>query len=259
MVDPLVLVNVERNVGYLTLNRPDKRNALTRSMIEQLLEGLLRFADDERVRVIALRGSGAAFCSGVDLADMQTVREQTGTFEFELVPELFERLAHHPKPTVAVVRGSAIAGGCELALHCDIRIGTPQTRLAMPLAKLGLVIPSFAAERLVQMIGLPAARDMLFTGDVVAGERAERIGLLSRIVADDHLTSAADAVVDTIARNAPLAVRAMKRVLDRMAPALSNDDHLEFNEERLRLSRSEDMREGLQAFFERRAPAFRGI
>lgn len=129
----------------------------------------------------------------------------------------------------------------------------------MPLARLGLVIPAGAAERLVQTIGLPAARDMLLTGDAVDGVRAERIGLLSRVIDANQLEATTEQLVRVIAHNAPLSLQAMKRVLDRLAPKLSAEDHAELDTERLRISRSQDMREKLHAFFERRAPVFRGV
>lgn len=255
----MVLVSVERNVGCITLNRPEKRNALTRAMVEQILEALATFERRDEVRVVLFRGVGTAFCSGLDLADMQARVEQIGWFDYGLMTELFSGVARYPAPTVAMVQGSAVAGGCELALHCDVRIGSPSARFAMPLAKLGLVIPAGAAERLVQAIGVSAARDMLLTGDAIDGVRAERIGLLSRIVDRNQLEATTEHVVRVLAQNAPLALRAMKQVLDRLGPRLSVADHAEFDAERLRLSRGDDMREGLQAFFERRPPVFRSV
>ena len=187
------------------------------------------------------------------------MREQRGSFDYELLPEVFKRLGSHRNPTVAMVQGSAVAGGCELALHCDIRIGSPSARFIMPLARLGLVLPCEPAERLVAIAGKTAAADMLLTGDPVDGARAERLGLLTRLVDVDQLEAQTDAVARQIANNAPLSLRAMKGMLAALGATFLPDDHERFDAERFAVSRSQDMREGLQAFFERRPPKFTGV
>jgi enoyl-CoA hydratase len=257
--DSLVLVSTADGIGRITLNRPDKRNALTHAMMERILAALDDFEREDAVRVVVLSAAGSSFCSGVDLLDMQAVRERRGSFDYELLPEVFKRLGAHRNPTVAVVHGPAVAGGCELALHCDVRIGSPAATFVMPLARLGLVLPGEPAERLVAIAGLTAASDMLFTGEGVDGVRAERIGLLSRLVEAEHLTARAEALARQIANNAPLSLRSMKSLLGRFGQRLSDADHAHFDAERIRISRSDDMREGLLAFFERRPPRFKGV
>jgi enoyl-CoA hydratase len=254
-----VLSDIADGIGTLTLNRPDKRNALTTPMLKRMLEILDDFDTHADVRVVWLKATGASFCSGMDLAAMQSAREAHGSFDYELLPDVFERIASQRNPTVATVQGAAVAGGCELALHCDIRVGSPETRFAMPLARLGLVVPFPAAERLVNIAGLPAARDMLLTGDAIDGVRAERLGMLSRLETAESLLDRSAELVRRVAQNAPLSLRAMKRILDRLSPAVTADDRAPFEAERLRISTSEDMREGLRAFFERRPAVFRGV
>ena len=258
MIDAPVLSSAAGGIGRIILNRPDKRNALTQAMMRAILDALERFTDDDAVRVVVLAAVGSSFCSGVDLADMQTVREQLGSFDYELLPEVFKRLGSHKNPTVAVVNGAAVAGGCELALHCDVRIGSPSTKFIMPLARLGLVLPCEAAERLVAMAGKTAAADMLLTADAVDGERAERVGMLTRLVAVDQLEARSEAIVRQIAGNAPLSLRAMKAMLSALGSTFRSDEIERFDAERLAVSRSQDMKEGLQAFFERRPPRFIG-
>jgi enoyl-CoA hydratase/carnithine racemase len=158
-----------------------------------------------------------------------------------------------------MVQGAAVAGGCELALHCDIRIGSPSARFIMPLARLGLVLPCEPAERLVAVAGKTTAADMLLTGDPIDGPRAERVGLLTRLVEVDQLEAQTEAVVRQIANNAPLSLRAMKGMLAALGPTFRPDDQERFDAERLAVSRSQDMREGLQAFFQRRPPKFTGV
>jgi enoyl-CoA hydratase len=259
MTEALVLSSAADGIGRIVLNRPDKRNALTQAMMRSILDALDRFSGDDAVRVVVVSASGASFCSGVDLADMQTVREQRGSFDYELLPEVFKRLGDHRNPTVAMVQGAAVAGGCELALHCDIRIGSPSTKLIMPLARLGLVLPCEAAERLVAIAGKTTAADMLLTGDAIDGQRAERVGALTRLVAADQLEAQTEAIARQIAANAPLSLRAMKAMLSPLAPTFRPDEIERFDTERLAVSRSQDMKEGLQAFFERRPPRFTGV
>jgi enoyl-CoA hydratase/carnithine racemase len=258
MTDAHVLVSAENGIGRVVLNRPDKRNALTHAMMTTMLDALEQFGRDEAIRVVLLTANGSAFCAGVDLADMQAVREQRGSFDYELLPEVFARLGSHRNPTVAMVHGASIAGGCELALHCDIRIGSAAAKFSMPLAKLGLGLPCEAAERLVAVAGRTAAADMLLTGDVVDGVRAERLGLLSRLADAGELAAKTEALVRLIAGHAPLSLRAMKAMLAALGPTFEEGDVERFDLERLAVSRSEDMREGLRAFFERRPPVFTG-
>jgi enoyl-CoA hydratase/carnithine racemase len=254
-----VLTGAANGIGRIVLNRPDKRNALTHAMMTAILDALDRFSLDDGIRVVVLTGNGSSFCAGVDLADMQAVREERGSFDYELLPEVFERLGSHRNPTVAMVQGAGVAGGCELALHCDIRIGSPAAKFIMPLAKLGLVLPCQAAERLVDMAGKTAAADMLLTGDPIDGVRAERIGLLTRLVDADQLEAQTEAIVRQIADNAPLSLRAMKAMLAALGPTFLPRQIERFDIERVAISRSQDMREGLQAFFQRRPPKFTGV
>lgn len=258
MTDEHVLISGDDGIGRIVLNRPEKRNALTHAMMTAILDALDGFSRDDAIRVVLLTARGSSFCSGVDLVDMQAVREERGSFDYELLPEVFERLGSHRNPTVAMVQGAGVAGGCELALHCDIRIGSPAAKFIMPLAKLGLVLPCPAAERLVDMAGKTAAADMLLTGDPIDGVRAERIGLLTRLVDADQLEAQTDAIVRQIAANAPLSLRAMKAMLAKLGSTFLSRDLERFDAERLAISRSQDMREGLQAFFQRRPPKFTG-
>jgi enoyl-CoA hydratase/carnithine racemase len=258
MSDEHVLIAAEHGIGRIVLNRPEKRNALTHAMMTSILDALDGFGRDDAIRVVVLTAKGSSFCAGVDLADMQAVREQHGSFDYELLPEVFMRLGSHRNPTVAMVQGAAVAGGCELALHCDLRIGSPAASFIMPLAKLGLVVPCEPAERLVAIAGATVAADMLLSGDPIDGVRAERVGLLTRLVDADQLEAQTNALVRRLADNAPLSLRAMKAMLAALVPTFQPRDLERFDAERMAISRSQDMREGLQAFFQRRPPRFTG-
>jgi enoyl-CoA hydratase len=258
-VSETVLLNISGAVATITLNRPEKRNALTRAVLELLLATLQTADSDDGVRVVVLKGSGKAFCGGMDLGEMLAIREARGWFDFELLHEVLERIANQRNPTIAAVQGPAFAGGCELALHCDIRVGTPDARFAMPLARLGLVAPSYAIKRLIETAGLSATRDLLLTAGVIDGATAVRMGLLTRLVASEELDRSVEAVAQQIAECAPLSLREMKRAIARMTHSLDPQVLAELDAARISISRSADMHEGLQSFLERRRPVFRGV
>jgi enoyl-CoA hydratase/carnithine racemase len=258
-VNETVLLDISGAIATITLNRPEKRNALTHSVLEQLLATLETTDSDDSVRVIVLKGMGKAFCGGMDLGEMLAVREARGWFDFELLHDVLERVANQRNPTIAAVQGPAFAGGCELALHCDIRIGTPDARFAMPLARLGLVAPSYAIKRLIETAGLSATRDLLLTADVIDGVAAVRTGLLTRLVSPDELDGSVDNLARQVAECAPLSLREMKRAIARMTSAIEPQVLSDLDAARIGISRSADMREGLQSFLERRKPVFRGV
>jgi enoyl-CoA hydratase/carnithine racemase len=254
----VVLLTVAHGVATVTLNRPDKRNALNRAMLEGLLDAFHAAAADAAVRVVLLRAVGPSFCAGVDLAELEEYRTRHGVTEYELLPDVFRAIDEHANPTIAAVQGPALAGGCEIALHCDIRIATPAARFGMPLARLGMVVPFYAAQRLTDICGIAAARDLLLAAETIDGTEAHRIGMVSRLVAADRLDESASALAARVASNAPLAVREIKRALGHTLAPPSPERVAELDRERLRVSRSRDAHEGLQAFLQRRRPHFAG-
>ena len=256
--DPPVQLTISAGAGTVVLNRPDKRNALARSVLQGLLAALEELDRDETVRVVVLKGAGKAFCAGMDLEEMLADRDERGFFDYALLPDVLERLAAHRNPTIAVVQGPAFAGGCELALHCDIRIGTPEARFAMPLARLGLVAPAYALKRLIETVGVSAARDLLLTADVVDASTALRIGILNRLTTADELGEHVTSLVRRIVECSPTALREMKRALTHMTSRLEPELLAELDAARIEIARTSDMREGVRAFLDRRPPVFRG-
>jgi enoyl-CoA hydratase/carnithine racemase len=254
-----ILARRDGGVATLELNRPDKRNALTAAMLDRMLDQLERLEADSELRVLIIQGAGDAFCAGVDLREMLADRNAGGVVDHSRLESVFRALDGFSCPTIAAVQGVALAGGCELALHCDIRVVSPAARFGMPLARLGIVVPFVLAQRLTDTIGLAAAKDLLFTAEPIAGERAYQLGFATRLAAAADLRAETERIARQIAANAPLSVREMKRVLHRTVASTRplNDEELEAA--RLAVSRSQDVQEGLQAFLERRLPAFRGV
>ena len=253
-----VLCSITDGVATVVLNRPDKRNALTRELLQSLLTAFDTIEAKPDVRVTVVQGNGDAFCAGMDLAGILAMRDERGWFDYELLPEALHRLASLPHPTIAFVNGPAIAGGCELALHCDIRIGTPNAKFGMPLARLGMVAPAYAIKRLMASIGMAAARDLLLSADIVNAEHALRLGLLTRLTKAEEAGGAVSRLATQISGLAPLALREMKRAIAQLSSNPSPAAEAELDRIRLDVSRSADLREGLSAFLGRRQPIFRG-
>ena len=253
-----MLAHVADHIATIVLDRPDKRNALTDDMLDQLIAALDRVEADSSVRVLLLRGNGSSFCSGVDLAEKLARRGPEGSVEFARLIEVFERLHDHPNPTIAVLQGTSLAGGWELALHCDIRFAAHDARFGMPLARLGLVVPYPAAVRLIQIAGLAAATDLLLSAELIDGARAYTLGLVTHLTASAELAAAATAYAATIAALAPLALREMKRLLHHVALMPDPAALREFDDARRRITGSADTEEGLRGFLERRPPRFVG-
>lgn len=243
----------------LTLNRPERRNALSPTLIGALSGVLTAAAADPEVRAILLTGRGGkAFCAGFDLGQFDDAGAEPGG-ERDLVDHLSTMLREQSLPVVAAVNGAAVGAGCDLAIACDLRIGHPGTRFGMPTARLGFLYGARGIERLLQTVGLPLAKEMLLTGSLLPAPRALQAGLLSAVVPEDDLLSVARDQADAIADNAPLSVSASKRIVDLLATAaLSDQEAAEIAALQDQVWRSQDAAEGARAHRERRAPSFTG-
>jgi enoyl-CoA hydratase/carnithine racemase len=252
-----ILVSRDGPVTTITLNRPEKRNALTTGMIARLHGEIERVAADGDTRVLVLRSAGAVFCAGLDLRELAEQRA-AGAAETHTLEEALHLLEALPQPTIAAVQGDAVAGGCELALHCDLRVAGDGARFSMPLARIGLAVPVRLVWKLVETIGQAATRELLFTGEAVYAHTAHELGLVNRVVPAAELDGATTTLAQQIARNAPLSLRVMKAAAQRLAEqrrAIPRDDLEELSRQ---VRASADLQEGLAAQRERRPPVFRG-
>jgi len=250
-----VLVAVADHICTITLNRPEKRNALTVAMLDILHDVLTELATRTDVRVIVVEGNGPAFCSGLDLREMAAQRD-AGEAQMRPIERMLERLEACPQPTIAAMQGDAVAGGCELGLHCDLRVAADTARFTMPVTTFGLAPPVDFTWKLVDAIGLAKAKEMLFTGEPIDAREALRFGLVNIVVPSYTLPQAVDSLARRIARNAPLAVRAVKIFAQQSVRRDLPRNELDALDRRVRMSA--DLKEGLAARLERRAPAFRG-
>ena len=251
-----ILLSVDAGVATVTMNRPDQRNAMNTA----LLQGLRATFDDldarRDVRVVVVQGAGPAFCAGMDLKEMERRRGEADP-EGNVV-EVLRRVERSTHPTIAALHGDAIAGGCELALHCDLRVAAEPARLGMPLARIGLVIPFPLGQKLVEIIGPAHTRHLLFTGQPVDARRAYEIGMVHQVVPAADLPGAVQALARRIADNAPLALAGIKASILRATSGREQIAHDDLDAVTARARTSADAQEGRRAMLEKRKPVFRG-
>src|SRR4029453_5207608 len=218
-----ILTEIVDGVATVTLNRPEKRNAMSSALLRGLRTAFDELDEDARVRVVVVRGAGRAFCSGMDLREMG---ERRGAADPDSgVTEILQRVERSRHPTIAMVHGDAIAGGCELALHCDLRIAAEPARLGMPLARIGLLVPFALGQKLVEILGSAHTRHLLLTGRPIDARRAWEIGMIHQVVPAAELETAVAALSRTLADNAPLSLSGIKAVIQRTISAREQITH----------------------------------
>ena len=239
-------------VRTVTLARAEKRNALDQEMLAGL-RAAFGEAPGEAERVVVLRAEGSVFCAGLDLTERRgTLSEPSG------IEEMLHAVESFPLPVVAVVQGDAIAGGNELALHCDFVVAAATARFGMSLAQIGLVPTWFLAKKLLEVAGPVATREILLLGDLLPAPRMRELGIIGRAVPPAELQAAAQAVIDRLAANAPLSLQAMKALINRQMAFRDAIAHTDIDRQVGRARDSVDAREGIAARLERRQPNFVG-
>jgi enoyl-CoA hydratase len=258
MAYEFLLVEISDRIATVTINRPDKLNALNDALMKELGAVMDGFASNAAVGAIILTGAGRAFVAGADISKLAVAK--AGELEkFARVGQsVFRRIELSSKPVIAAVNGFALGGGCELALSCHVRIASTQAKFGLPEVKLGLIPGYGGTQRLPRLIGRGAALQLILTGDPIDGTDAARLGLANAVVEPDALLPAARAMAATMLKNAPVAIaRAIEAVDVGLDATLEDGLRLEA---RLfgSLESTADMREGTKAFLEKRPPQFRG-
>jgi enoyl-CoA hydratase/carnithine racemase len=253
-----IACEVKDGVATVTLHRPEKRNALNLAVLDGLKDSFTQLENDPTVRVVVVCGEGKSFCSGLDLRDLSARQAGSGGDPESLVVPILQQIERSRHPTIAMVQGDAIAGGCELALHCDLRVAAETARFAMPLARLGLIVPFPLGQKLIEIIGPAFTKQLLFTGQPVDARRAYEIGMVHQVVPTAGLEAATAALARTIADNAPLSLAGMKQSLLRMISLRETIEHRDISELAHRARKSADAQEGVRAMLEKRKPVFRG-
>jgi enoyl-CoA hydratase/carnithine racemase len=249
-------VIVERSGAVRTvwLNRPEKRNALDRELLDAMTEALRAPIADED-RVVVIRGKGSVFCAGLDMAER---RGSVGSGGASGIETMLRAIELCPLPVVAVVQGDAIAGGNELALHCDMVVASDAARFGMSLAQVGLAPNWFLAKKLIEVLGPVTTREMLLLGDPLPATKLHALGLIARCVPPGQLEEEASKIIERLAANAPLSLKAMKAMTVRQLEFRDQIKHDDIDALVQAAMRSEDAQEGMKARLEKRAPRFRG-
>jgi len=251
-----ILCAIADGIASITLNRPDKRNAMNSALLDGMRARFDEFEDNHDVRVIVVRGAGTAFCSGMDLNELS--RRQAEADPETGVTAVLQRIERSRHPTIAMVHGDAFAGGCELALHCDLRVAAESARFAMPLARLGIVVPFPLGQKLVEIVGPAAAREILLIARPFDARRAFEIGMVHRVVTAADVEATVYDMARAIAGNAPLSLAGMKAMIQRAISQRERIEHADLDVEVTRARKSADAREGVRAMLEKRRPQFHG-
>lgn len=259
MTHKTLTVAFDSAVATITLNRPDKRNAISYELIGDLINALEEVTNSN-ARVLILTGAGKAFSSGMDLDNLKALIGRTHEQNIEdsrTMVRLFRSLYEFPKPTIAAVNGAAIAGGTGLALLCDLTLAVPEAKFGYTEVRIGFV-PAIVATFLLRQVGEKIARDLLLTGRLFDAAEALKLGLINEIVPAEKLLDRARQLALQLAENSPLSLLQTKRLLTEHARADLDTQIEAAIRENAGIRESDDFREGIESFLEKRKPKWTG-
>jgi enoyl-CoA hydratase len=253
-----ITLAVADRVATLTVNRPDKLNALNDRVIAELGEAINATRENTDVGGVILTGAGRAFVAGADISELEKHGAISAKMLAQRGQDVFRRFETSPKPVIAAVNGFALGGGCELAMACHIRLASDAAKFGQPEVKLGLIPGYGGTQRLPRLVGKGRALQLLLTGDMIDAQEAYRIGLVNRVVPANELIGAATAMLKAILANGPLAVAHCIEAVNR-GYDLPLDEALTLEATAFGLlAATDDKREGTHAFLEKRSPSFSG-
>jgi enoyl-CoA hydratase len=254
-----LLLDIREAIAFVTINRPDKLNALNDTVIAELGQAFKAIEADPAVRGVILTGAGPkAFVAGADIGDLSRQGPFDGKARAMDGQAVFRRIERLGKPVIAAVNGFALGGGCELAMACHLRVASENAKFGQPEVKLGIGPGYGGTVRLPRLVGKGRALELLLTGQMIDAQDAWRMGLVNKVFPADQLLPEAEKLLRSILENGPLAVRLVLEAVDAGLEMSAEDAHLlEANHFGL-LASTEDMREGMAAFLEKRRASFRG-
>ena len=246
-------------IATVTLNRPDKRNAINYELIEEIHHAL-HDVQKSSANILILTGAGAAFCSGMDLDSLRQMTrhtEEENLADSGRMAHMFRALYDFPKVTIAAVNGAAIAGGCGLATLCDFTLASSDAKFGYTEVRIGFV-PAIVSTFLLRQVGEKQARDLLLTGRIIEADEALRLGLVNEVVRPESLLSRARELAETVAANSPASLLATKRLLKTFSHVELDRQIAMAVDENARIRTTHDFREGVNAFLEKRKPNWTG-
>lgn len=252
-----LLFKKEGNIGILSINRPDALNALNSIVLDELNEAMDVINNDEDVHVIILTGEGRAFVAGADIGEMKNMNPIEARAFAEKGLSLFRKIELLEKPVIAAVNGFALGGGCELSMSCDIRIASEKAKFGQPEVGLGIT-PGFAGtQRLSRLVGISRAKELIFTCDIISAEEAYRIGLVNKVVSGQELMTSAIEMANKILSKSQLAIRYANTAINRGIET-DLDTGMAIEKDLFGLCfATEDQKEGMGAFLEKRTPNYK--
>ena len=251
----IVVEQCDAGIVQIRLNRPDRLNALGVEMVDAL-QAAIAEARHSQARVVIVGGTGRAFCAGADLKERRTMDEAARVQHNRAINAAVDALAALPMPTIAVINGLALGGGCEIALACDLRIAADEAQIGLTEARIGAIPGAGGTQRLPRLIGAARALEMILTGEPIGAKRAAEIGLVNAVVAGDALDAHAQRLAAVLASRAPGGAQTAKRLIYQGIEK-SLDDGLALERDALKqILASADYAEGLAAFAEKRQPRF---
>ena len=248
---------VKNNIGYVTISRPEALNALNRTVLEELFDVFQRIDEDDAVKAVILTGEGRSFVAGADIAQMSTMSSAEGRAFVIFGQKVMHFMEKLEKPIIAAVNGFALGGGCELSMACDIRIASVKAKFGQPEVGLGIVPGFGGTQRLSKLVGKGMAKYLILSADTINAEEALRIGLVERVVEPEELMPTVEKLAQTIASKAPIAVGMAKTIINK-------GDHVDLHtgcameaEAFGGCCGTEDQKEGMRAFLEKRPAEFK--
>jgi len=253
-----IIFERQGGIGLIYLNRPASLNCLTMDLLQDLHDILDVIEHDDSIRVLVITGRGTAFCAGADLKEVIKFKDSSelGVF-LKRGQVFFNRLETLRKPVIACINGLALGGGCELALACDIRIASEEALLGLPEVKVGIIPAAGGTTKLARIVGLTRATEMLFLGSLIKADEALRIGLVTRVVSKEHLKEETDEVARVLANErSPEALSALKEIV-KLGSTFNTQECLDLEIAKSKmLYHTDHMKEGMNAFVEKRKPVF---
>lgn len=253
-----IIYEVKDHIAYITVNRPQVLNALRMKTKEEIENAIDIIAADDRIHGVIITGTGRSFISGNDISEIKidSKGEETVAMSRQ-AHKMFDKFEALGKPIIAAINGFALGGGTELALACDIRIASSKAVFGLPEVRLGVAPCYGGTQRLPRLVGTGVAKELLFTGRKVKADEAKDIGLVNKVVEHDELMNEAEALMRLILKNAPIAVKSCKYMVNK-GMEMSLADGLVYEAEvNGMLAETEDAKEGVKAFFEKREPVFK--